>query len=112
MPESFISRVLRRRGAGGRDQSIEALTAAVRELADAQHKQAAQLKKLLDAQKAQDRRWEDALDRWQKDARESSRRGQHDAARVDQKTQKGWQQAFGMLDTRLKAERKWRLIFA
>jgi len=30
----------------------EALTKAVRELADAQHKQAAQLKKLLDAQKA------------------------------------------------------------
>ena len=112
MPESFLRRVLRRTGGASRDQSIEALTAAVRDLADAQHKQAAQLKKLLDAQKAQDRRWEDALERWQKEGRESSRRGQHDAARVDEKTQKGWQQAFGSLDTRLKSEAKWRKVFA
>jgi hypothetical protein len=38
---------------------------------ESQHKQAAQLKKLLDAQKAQDRRWEEALERWQKDAFDS-----------------------------------------
>ncbi len=112
MPESFLSRVLRRPGGASRDQSIEALTAAVRDLADAQHKQAVQLKKLLEAQKAQDRRWEDALDRWQKEARESSRRGQHDATRMDGKTQKAWQQAFGLLDTRLKSESKWRKVFA
>ena len=60
MPDSFVRRVLRRAGVGRRDRAIELLTKAVRELADAQRQQAAQLKKLLEAQKAQDRRWEAA----------------------------------------------------
>lgn len=111
MPDGFLRRVLRRPGPG-RDQSIAALTNAVRELADAQHKQAVQLKKLLEAQKAQDRRWEEALERWQKEARESVRREQHDAARVDEKVQRRWQDTLGSFDDRLKAERKWRMIFA
>ena len=110
MPESFLSRVLRRPEAPRRDQSIEALTTAVRELADAQRKQAVQLKKLLEAQKAQDRRWEDALERWQKEARESSRREQHEAdADATSEDQKRWQDACRVAGgTRLKSERKWR----
>src|SRR5262245_26423367 len=97
MPESFIGRVLRRATGASRDRSIEALTEAVRELADAQHKQAAQLKKLLDAQKAQDHRWEDALERWQKQARDSSRRENHESARSAERVQKRWQDAFESL---------------
>src|SRR6187549_323507 len=97
MPDSFLGRVLRRGSGDSRDESIAALAKAVRELADAQHKQAAQLKKLLDAQKAQDRRWEDALERWQKDARDSSRREHHDATRTGERIQKRWQDAFESL---------------
>jgi len=112
MPESFLGRVLRRGGGASRDESLDALTKAVRELADAQHKQAAQLKKLLDAQKAQDRRWEDALERWQKDARDSSRREHHEATRTGERVQKRWQDAFDSLQDKVKTERKWRVVFA
>jgi hypothetical protein len=112
MPESFLGRVFRRAGGANRGQSIDALTKAVRELADAQHKQAAQLKKLLDAQKAQDRRWEETLDRWQKDARESSRREHHESERTGERVQKRWQDAFESLQDRVKTERKWRMVFA
>ena len=111
MAAGFLRRVLRRPGPD-RDRSIEALTAAVQELADAQRKQTVQLKKLLDAQKAQDHRWEAALDRWQKDAQESIRRGQHDAERTSEKVHRRWQDAVGTFDDRLKGERKWRKIFA
>jgi hypothetical protein len=104
--------VLRRAGGAGRDPAIEALTKAVRELTEAQHKQAAQLKKLLDAQKAQDRRWQEALERWQKDARESSRREHHDTVRTDERVQKRWQDSFNSLQDSLKAERKWRVVLA
>src|SRR6185503_86552 len=112
MPESFLGRVLRRGGGVSRDESLDALTKAVRELADAQHKQAAQLKKLLDAQKTQDRRWEEALERWQKDARDSSRREHHDATRTGERVQKRWQDAFDSLQDKVKGERKWRVVFA
>jgi hypothetical protein len=112
MPESFLGRVLRRAGGGTRDESIDALTKAVRELADAQHKQAAQLKKLLETQKAQDRRWEEALERWQKDARESTRREHHEATRTGERVQKRWQDAFESLQDKVKSERKWRVVLA
>src|SRR5687768_13318247 len=111
MPESFLGRVLRR-GGGSRDESLDALTTAVRELADAQHKQAAQLKKLLDAQKAQDRRWEEALERWQKAARDSSRREHHEATRTGERVQKRWQKVFDSLQDKVKTERKWRVVLA
>ena len=111
MPDGFIGRVFRRTAGAGRDQSIDALTKAVRELADAQHKQAAQLKKLLDAQKAQDRRWEEALEHWQKEARESSRRENHEAARSAERVHKRWQDAFASLQDKVKTERKWRMVF-
>jgi hypothetical protein len=111
MPESFLGRVWRRGGAS-REPSIEALTKAVRELADAQHKQAAQLKKLLDTQKAQDRRWQEALERWQKDAHESSRREHRDTVRTDERVQKRWQDAFNTLHDDVKTERKWRVVLA
>ena len=109
---SFLGRVLRRAGGASRDESIDALTTAVRELADAQHKQAAQLKTLLDAKKAQDRRREDAFDRWQKEARESSRLQHHDATRSGARVQKRWQDAVDSLQDKVKAQRKWRMIFA
>src|SRR5688572_7773809 len=112
MPESFFGRVLRRAGGASRDASIDALTKAVRELADAQHKQAAQLKKLLDTQKAQDRRWEDAFERWQKDARESSRKEQSESTRAGERVQKRWQDTFASLQDKVKAERKWRVVLA
>jgi hypothetical protein len=111
MPESFIGRVLGRARGTRRDRSIDALTKAVRELADAQHKQAAQLKKLLDAQKAQDRRWQDALELWQKQARDSSRREHHEAARSAERVQKRWQNAVASLQDKVKTERKWRMVF-
>jgi hypothetical protein len=111
MPESFIGRVLGRARGAGRDRAIEALTKAVRELADAQHKQAAQLKKLLEAQKTQDRRWQDAVDQWQKQARDSSRREHHEAARSSERVQKRWQDAFASLQDKVKTERKWRMVF-
>jgi hypothetical protein len=112
MPESFLSRVLRRAGGANRDDAIESLTKAVRELAKAQRQQAVQLKKLLKTQKAQDHRWEDAFDRWQKAARDSSRRERHAAERTSERVQKRWQTAFASLERALKTERKWRLIFA
>jgi hypothetical protein len=111
MPDSIIGRVIRRAGGANRNQSIDALTKAIRELADAQHKQAAQLKKLLDAQKAQDRRWQDALEIWQKQARDSSRREHHEAARSAERIQKRWQDAVASLQDTIKSERKWRLVF-
>jgi hypothetical protein len=110
MPDSFIGRVLRR--GAGRDQSIAALTKAVRELADAQHKQAAQLKKLVEAQKTQDRRWEEAFDRWQKAVRDSSRREHHETVRTGERVQKRWQASFESLQDKVKTERKWRMVFA
>ena len=112
MPESFLGRVLRRAGGASRDQAIESLTTAVRELAHAQRQQAAQLKKLLETQKAQDHRWEEAFDRWQKAARESSRREQHEAERTVERVQKRWRTAFASFESTLKTERKWRVMFA
>jgi hypothetical protein len=112
MPESLLGRILRRVGVSGRDESIEALTHAVRELADAQRNQAVQLKRLVDAQKAQDHRWEEAFDRWQKDARESSRRAQHDATRTDQRLQRRWQDVIESMQLADKNQRKWRVVFA
>ena len=109
---SFLGRVLRRAGGASRDESIDALTTAVRALADAQHRQAAQLKTLLDAKKAQDRRREDAFDRWQKEARESSRLQQRDATRSGARVQKRWQDAVDSVQDKVKAQRKWRMIFA
>jgi hypothetical protein len=113
MPDSFLSRVIRRGTAtNARQESIEALAAAVRDLAEAQRKQTIQLKKLLELQKDQDRRWQEAIDRWQKDANDASRRDHRDAARTDERVQKRWQLAVGSLEGGIKAERKWRLIFA
>jgi hypothetical protein len=112
MPESFLRRALRRvSGGAGRDQSIEALASAVRQLAEAQRDQAVQLKKLVDAQKAQDHRWQEAFDRWQKDARESARRAQHGMARTDQRVQRHWQEIIESLQQGDKAQRKWRVVF-
>jgi hypothetical protein len=112
MPDSFLRRVLRRAGGASRDQSIDELAKAIRELADAHRKQAVQLKKLADAQKAQNQRWEDALERWQKEARESSRRAQHEATRTDQRVQRRWQGVIESLQAGDKAQRKWRVVFS
>ena len=60
MPESLLRRVMKRGSGRGSDASLEALAAAVKDLAAAQHKQATQLKKLVDAQKESDRRWQEA----------------------------------------------------
>ena len=111
MPESFIGRVLRRTRGARRDRSMDALTEAVKDLVDAQHKQAAQLKKLVEAQKAQDRRWEEALERWHKQALDSSRRENHESARSAERVQKRWQDAFASLQDKVKTERKWRMVF-
>ena len=112
MPESFLGRVLRRVGGASRDQAIESLTNAVRELAEAQRQQAIQLKRLHETQKAQDHRWEVAFDRWQKAVSDSSRREQRETGRTSERVQKRWQTAFASLERALKTERKWRLIFA
>jgi len=115
MPESFLGRVLRRAGGGSRDsrdRSIELLTKAVRELANAQRHQAAQMKKLLDAQKAQDRRWEQALERWQQAALDTSRREHHEAVRAHERVQTRWQEIVDSLRHNYKNERKWYVIFA
>ena len=115
MPESFLGRVLRRAGGGSRDsrdRSIELLTKAVRELANAQRQQAAQMKKLLDTQKAQDRRWEQALERWQQAALETSRREHHEAVRAHERVQTRWQEVVDSLRHTYKTERKWYVIFA
>jgi hypothetical protein len=69
------------------------------------------MKKLVDAQKAQDHRWQEALDRWQKEARESSRRAQHEMARTDQRVQRHWQVVIESLQQGDKAQRKWRVVF-
>ena len=122
MSDGFLGRVLRRLGLG-RDESIEVLTATVRELVEAQRNQAAQLKRLVEAQKAQDHRWQDTLDRWKKEALESARKTEHDAARTDAKVQKGWQDTVASMQRKWQQElealqrgdknqRKWRIIFA
>jgi hypothetical protein len=113
MADSFLNRVIRRRAPQQRgDASLEALASAVRDLATAQQKQAAQLKKLVDAQKESDHRWQEALDRWQHAARETSRREQHEADRTRERGEKRWQTRYSSLEHSLKTERKWRLIFA
>jgi hypothetical protein len=113
MPESFLRRVIGRGPAApGEQAAIETLATAVRDLAEAQRKQTVQLKKLLEAQKEQDRRWQEAIDRWQKEARETSRREHHEAARTNEKLQKRWLAAVGALGDGLKVERKWRVIFS
>ena len=112
MPESFLRRVRRRMGGSTRDQSIDELTKAVREIANAQRQQTAQMKKLLEAQKAQDRRWEQALERWQQGARDTSRREHHEAVRTDERVQKRWQDIVDSLRHTNKNERKWHVIFA
>jgi len=91
MVDRFLRWMLRRVGVA-RDESIEALTAAVRDLANAQRNQAVQLKRLLEAQRAQDQRWHETLNRWKQETLESYRHAQHDAARADAKVQRGWQQ--------------------
>jgi hypothetical protein len=110
MPESFLGRVLRR--GRTRDESIDALTTAVRELADAQRQQAAQLKKMIQVQKAQDRRWEQALERWQKGASDTSRREHLVAVRTHEKVQRRWQDTIDSLRGTTKTDRKWHVIFA
>ena len=112
MPESLLRRVMKRGSGRGSDASLEALAAAVKDLAAAQHKQATQLKKLVDAQKESDRRWQEALDRWQHAARDTSRREQHEADRTRERGEKRWQTRFSSLEHSVKTERKWRLIFA
>jgi hypothetical protein len=112
MPDSFLGRLLPRRGGAGRDGAIEALTTAVHELADAQQKQAAQLKKLLDAQKAQDRRWEEMLERWRSEARDWSRGDHQEAIRAGERLHQRWDEAFDSLKDKIKTEQKWRVVFA
>src|SRR5262245_37905183 len=112
MPDSLVRRALRRAGVGRQDQSIESLTQAVRELAEAQRQQAVQLKKLLEAQQAQDRRWEKALDRWQKSVLDTSRREHHEAMHTQERVQTRWQEVVGSLRRSNKHERKWHVIFA
>ena len=112
MPDSLVRRALRRAGIGRRDRSIEMLTKAIRELAEAQRQQAVQLKKLLEAQKAQDHRWEQALDRWQKGVLDTSRREHHEANHTHERVQKRWQDIVYSLKHTTKNERKWHVIFA
>ena len=112
MPDSLVRRALRRAGVGRRDQSIESLAKAVRELAEAHRQQAIQLKKLLEAQKAQDRRWEETFDRWQKGVLETSKREHHEAMHTNERIQNRWQEVVGSLRRSNKNERKWHVIFA
>jgi len=112
MPDSLVRRALRRAGIGRRDRSIEMLTTAVRELAEAQRQQAVQLKKLLEGQQAQDRRWEKALDRWQKRVLDTSRRTHDETLRAQERVQTRWQEVVGSLRRSNKNERKWHVIFA
>jgi hypothetical protein len=109
--ESFMRRVLRRPAAEPRE-SIDALTKAVSELAAAQRKQAIQLKKLLDAQKESDRRWQEAIERWQQAARDHSRREHAEADRARERGEKRWQTRVTELHDSFKTEQKWRVIFA
>ena len=113
MADSLLRRVIRPRASReGAEQSLEALAAAVKQLAAAQHKQTEQLKKLVDAQKESDCRWQEAIERWQHAARETSRREHHEADRTRERGDKRWQTRFTALEHSLKTERKWRLIFA
>jgi methyltransferase FkbM-like protein len=112
MLESLLARLRGGLNRVHRDEAIEALTKAVRELADAQQKQAAQLKKLLEAQKAQDRRWEEALERWRSEARDWSRGDHQEAIRAGERLQLRWDEAFDSLRDKLKTEQKWRVVFA
>jgi predicted O-methyltransferase YrrM len=111
--DSFLRRVIGG-GAGGsrrRDEPIESLTAAVGKLADAQRKQAAQIKKLVETQKEQNHRWRDEIERWQQEGREAARRERRDTLRAAERQQKRWQTGVGALEDAAKAERKWRRIF-
>jgi hypothetical protein len=110
MPDTFLGRILKRIHAPGQDESMKALAKAIRELADAQRDQAVQLKKLVDAQKAQDHRWEKALERWQHDVQETSRREHHDAVRTDERVQRRWQDVVDSLRDTTKTDRKWHTI--
>jgi len=112
MAESFVRRVLRRRASASSPDSIEKLADAVRELAEAQRKQAAQLKKLTEAQKASDRRWEEMIDRVQHAADANARRMQHDAEKEREKIDKRAQASFDTLLSSYKTEQKWRVIFS
>ena len=112
MPDSLLGRALRRVGVGRRDPSIDALTKAVRDLARAQRQQAAQLKKLLEAQKAQDRRWETALERWQQSALDAARREHYEGMQTNERVQTRWQDVVSSLRHTAKNERKWHVIFA
>jgi len=109
---SFLRRVLGRRASGSEGASMEALAHAVRDLAEAQRKQAVQLKKLVEAHHESDRRWQDAIERWQQAARESSRREHHEADRTRERSEKRWQSRLTDLHDALKTEHKWRVIFA
>jgi hypothetical protein len=111
MADSFLRRMLRPVPAANQ-QAIEALTDAVRELADAQRKQAAQLKKLVEAQKESDHRWQEAIERVQRDASASARRMQHDADKEREKIDKRAQASLDMLMGSYKTEQKWRVIFS
>jgi hypothetical protein len=88
------------------------LTKAVRELTEVQRQQTMQLKKLLEAQKAQDHRWEQAIERWQQNALETSKRDQHEAVRTHERVQTRWQDIVHSLKHTNKNERKWHVIFA
>jgi len=110
--DSFLRRVLRRSTGERENASIEALAHTVRDLAEAQRKHAVQLKRLVEAQKESDRRWQDAIERWQQAALESSRREHHEADRTRERSEKRWQSRLAVLQDALKTERKWRVIFA
>ena len=111
MPDSFLGRMLRRlSGRAGRDQAIEALANAVRELAEAQRNQAVQLKRLVESQKAQDHRWETALDRWQQGVQETARREHHNTVHTHERVQKRWQDVIDSLRDTTKTDRKWHVI--
>jgi hypothetical protein len=88
------------------------LTKAVRELAETQRQHTTQLKKVLEAQKAQDHRWEQAIQRWQQNALETSRRERHEADRTHERVQTRWQDIVQSLKHTTKNERKWHVIFA
>ena len=107
-----MRRVLRRRTGDSAGASMEDLACAVRDLAEAQRKQAVQLKKLVETQKESDRRWQDAIERWQQAALQSSRREHHEADRTRERSEKRWQSRLTDLLTALKTERKWRVVFA
>jgi hypothetical protein len=110
--DSFLKRVLRHGTGMSEGGSIEVLAQAVRELTEAQRKHTVQLKNLVEAQKESDRRWREAIDRWQQAARESSRREHHEAERTRERGEKRWQTRVAALRDAVKSEWKWRLMFA